>query len=113
MTPGSCDLLSIPNRALHYIALKFEAWLLISTEQAFMFLSFRQYWVLLLSVFLLAACVDSNNGGVTGQGSIRGLHAIPDLGAATFLIEDTSLGLISFKEDSGISSFEDLENDFR
>ncbi|MEO1118979.1 MAG: hypothetical protein AAFX75_13960, partial [Pseudomonadota bacterium] len=44
--------------------------------------------VLALLAALFSGCIDSDNGGVTGEGSIRALHAIPEIGNVTFLIEE-------------------------
>ncbi len=73
----------------------------------------RALYFLFLVLGGLAACSDSNRDEVTGEGLIRGLHAIPDLGTVTFLIEETSLGTLNYKEASGLSSFDDLEYEFR
>ncbi len=60
---------------------------------------------------LLPGCSDTDDG-VTGQGSIAGLHAIPDVGNIDFLIEETLLATLNYKEASGTSAFDDLEYDF-
>ena len=73
----------------------------------------RLIYPLLLIAAALAACSSSDREEVTGEGAIRGLHAIPDLGALSFLIEETSLGVLNYQESSGQSSFDDLEYEFR
>ena len=73
----------------------------------------RHLCLLLLIAAGLTACSDSNQDVVTGEGAIRGLHAIPDLGLVTFLIEETNIGSLTYQESSGLSSFDDLEYEFR
>lgn len=59
-----------------------------------------------------AACSNSNDGSVSGKGSVRGLHAIPELGTVSFLIEETVLSSLDYKEASGTSEYDDLNYDF-
>lgn len=68
----------------------------------------------ILSLFLasLSGCADSNNDTVTGEGSISAIHAIPDLGTINFLIEETLLGSLDYKQASGTSIFDNLEYTF-
>jgi len=62
----------------------------------------------------MAGCPDSNNNAVVaGEGTIQALHAIPDLGTVSFLIEETTLASLSFKQSSGTTEFDNLEYDFR
>ncbi|MEO0344960.1 MAG: DUF4397 domain-containing protein [Pseudomonadota bacterium] len=49
---------------------------------------------------------------MTGEGSIRALHAIPEIGNVTFLIEEVQLAALGYKDVSGTSSYDDLEYDF-
>lgn len=68
----------------------------------------------LATATLLAGCHDSSNTGtVTGEGSIRALHAVPNLGSVSFLIEETLLSTLSYKQSSGITEFDNLEYTFR
>lgn len=60
----------------------------------------------------LAACSSSNSGSVSGKGSVRGLHAVPELGTVSFLIEETILSSLDYKEASGTSEYDDLNYDF-
>jgi hypothetical protein len=48
----------------------------------------------------------------TGEGSIRGLHAIADLGSVRFLIEETTLATIDFKDVSAINDYDNLTYEF-
>ena len=67
----------------------------------------------LTSLLLVGACSSSNDDTVTGKGSIQALHAIPDIGTVSFLIEETLLSSLTFKNASGISEYDDLEYEFR
>jgi len=69
-------------------------------------------WLMLISAGWLSACSSSNDGTVTGDGSVRGIHAIPELGTVTFLIEETSLGTLNYKEASGTAEYDNLNYDF-
>jgi hypothetical protein len=63
---------------------------------------------------LVAACSSSNNNDtVTGKGSIRAIHAVPEIDTVSFLIEETLLATLGFKEASSLSEFDDLEYTFR
>lgn len=69
--------------------------------------------LLSLLVFLSAACSDGGRDSeVTGKGSIRALHAIPNLGTINFLIEETVLGSMSFQDATAVSEYDDLEYTF-
>ncbi|MEL6951272.1 MAG: DUF4397 domain-containing protein [Pseudomonadota bacterium] len=74
--------------------------------------NFPQIGLLIFAATLLAGCIDSDNGGVTGEGSIRALHAIPEIGNVAFLIEEVQLAALGYKDVSGTSSYDDLEYDF-
>jgi hypothetical protein len=69
-------------------------------------------WLMLITVGWLSACSSSNDGTVMGDGSVRGIHAIPELGTVTFLIEETSLGTLNYKEASGTAEYDNLNYDF-
>lgn len=66
----------------------------------------------LLSLGCLAACSDSSDGTVAGEGSIRGIHAVPELSTVSFLIEETSLGSLGYKDASGTAEYDALNYDF-
>lgn len=69
---------------------------------------------LFLALAATSACSDSaNQETVTGKGSIRALHTIPNVGVVSFLIEETVLGSITFQSATGISQYDDLEYEFR
>tara|TARA_R110002049_G_scaffold23726_3_gene84093 strand:- start:2947 stop:4362 length:1416 start_codon:yes stop_codon:yes gene_type:complete len=64
-------------------------------------------------ILLLASCAESHDDNtVTGKGSIRAINAIAELNAVYFLIEETLLAQLEFKEASGTSSYDDLEYTF-
>ncbi|MEM8682295.1 MAG: DUF4397 domain-containing protein [Pseudomonadota bacterium] len=78
-------------------------------------MSTRQLFELatLPAILFIAGCTNSNNEAtVTGEGSIKAIHAIPELGTVTFLIEETALADLGFKEASGTTSYDDLEYTF-
>jgi len=67
-----------------------------------------------MACLLVAACSSSsNNDTVTGKGSIRGIHAVPDINTVSFLIEETLLATLGYKDASGVSEYDDLEYTFR
>tara|TARA_R110000787_G_scaffold38998_21_gene97949 strand:- start:31704 stop:32435 length:732 start_codon:yes stop_codon:yes gene_type:complete len=68
--------------------------------------------VLAIASLFLAACGSSHNDTVTGKGSIRAINAAPDIGVASFLIEELPLGSLDFKEISGTAGYDDLQYDF-
>jgi hypothetical protein len=72
-----------------------------------------RFVLVLFSILALATgCSSSNGDTVSGKGSVRGLHAIPELGTASFLIEETVLSSLDYKDASGISEYDDLNYDF-
>jgi hypothetical protein len=72
------------------------------------------YFAIVALSLALTACSSSNNGAeVTGKGSIQGLHAMPEVGTVSFLIEETLLTTLDYKDASGISQYDDIEYTFR
>jgi hypothetical protein len=68
----------------------------------------------LIAALVLVGCSTSNDGDTaTGKGSIQALHAIPDIGTVSFLIEETLLSTLTYREASGITEYDDLEYTFR
>ncbi len=61
---------------------------------------------------LFSGCSSSHNDTVTGKGSIRAMNAAPDIGVVNFMIEETLLGSLDFKEISGTSEYDDLQYNF-
>lgn len=72
----------------------------------------RYKFMFLAIAILLVGCSDNNNDTVAGDGAIRALHAISDLGPVNFLIEETTLANLNFKEATGVNEFDDLEYEF-
>ena len=68
--------------------------------------------LLSLCAGMLAGCSDSRDDDVTGEGSIRAVHAVAELGTVDFLIEETTLAILGFQETSGTTLFDDLEYEF-
>lgn len=74
----------------------------------------RSLFIALWILGSVAACSsDNDREEPTGKGSIRALHTISNIGAVDFLIEETVLGRLGFREASGISQYDDLEYNFR
>ena len=65
-----------------------------------------------LLIVLSTGCSNSRDDEVTGEGSIRALHAIPNIGTVNFLIEETILGSMAFQDATAISDYDDLEYEF-
>ena len=65
-----------------------------------------------LSLALFAAACSDSGEDITGEGSIQALHAMIDIGSVSFLIEETELSSLNYKESSGVSEFDDLEYEF-
>lgn len=74
--------------------------------------SLRPYFAAAIFVLVAGCSSSSNDDGVTGEGSLRVLHAIPELGRVDFLIEETFLGAVGFKEITGIVDYDDIEYTF-
>lgn len=66
----------------------------------------------LLGGLILGGCAESSRPGVTGKGSIRGVHAIVDGPETAFLIEERSLGNIGYKGATSTVEFDDLSYRF-
>ena len=80
-----------------------------------MFLLIRRLSVLVATLAVVAAvssCAESTRAVATGKGNIRGINAIVTAPDILFLIEERSLGSVSFKGTSGFSPFDDLTYDF-
>lgn len=62
--------------------------------------------------FLFAGCTESTREEATGEGSIRGIHAMVTAPEVNFLIEERSLGALAYRGISGAQLFDDLVYDF-
>jgi hypothetical protein len=67
----------------------------------------RLSWILALSCALLA-CTESSRETASGRGNIRGVNAIVDVLDTNFLIEERSLGVLTYKSASPARRFDDL-----
>ncbi|MEO0363852.1 MAG: DUF4397 domain-containing protein [Pseudomonadota bacterium] len=69
----------------------------------------------LIAAVLVVGCTDTQETA-DGRGTIRGLHAIPDLGAVTFLIEETRVppngGQINYLSATPTDEYDALTYDF-
>ena len=62
---------------------------------------------------ILGACdTESTLPAATGKASIRAINAIPSSGEVNFLIEERSLGAISYKSSSSTVRYDDLDYTF-
>ena len=69
--------------------------------------------LLLVFGFLLGACTDGTSlPEATGKASITAINAIPGSPSISFLIEERSLGTISYKGTSASASYDDLDYTF-
>ncbi|HZD52842.1 MAG TPA: DUF4397 domain-containing protein, partial [Woeseiaceae bacterium] len=71
----------------------------------------RPLFAVLLAA-LLFGCTESQRQEANGKGSIRGVNAISTAPAVTFLIEERSLGTLSYKEVTSAQDFDDLSFNF-
>ncbi len=80
-----------------------------------MYLMIRRLFALVATLAVVTAasgCVESTRAVATGKGNIRGINAIVTAPEIGFLIEERSLGNVSFKGSSGFSPFDDLTYNF-
>jgi hypothetical protein len=68
--------------------------------------------LLAATVLALVGCTESQRPEATGKGTVRGIHAVPTGQDVTFLIEERSLGNISYKNSTGNQEFDDLTYNF-
>ena len=74
--------------------------------------SLRQVAGLLLAALAVSACTESSRPVATGEGSIRGIHALVEAPEVNFLIEERSLGNLTYKQGVGFVDYDDLEYTF-
>lgn len=70
------------------------------------------FLVLAALAFLASGCAETQRPEATGKANMRGLHAIVDAPEAAFLIEERSLGAISYKGVTSVNEFDDLSFTF-
>lgn len=61
---------------------------------------------------LLGGCTETQRESATGKGSIRGVHAMSTAPEVNFLIEERSLGQLSYRGMTGVQAFDDLTYNF-
>ena len=80
-----------------------------------MMYTIRRYFGL-ISIIVVAAlassCAETSRPVANGKGSIRGIAAIVDSPDTTFLIQERSIGNITYKDATGFARFDDLSYDF-
>jgi hypothetical protein len=67
---------------------------------------------LLAAGLLFGGCAESQRPEATGKGSIRAVHALPTAPDINFLIEERSLGTLSYKGSTNAQPFDDLTYNF-
>jgi hypothetical protein len=67
---------------------------------------------MLIAGLALGGCTDSQRPEATGKGTIRAIHAVPTAAEVTFLIEERSLGTLSYKASTAAQDFDDLSYNF-
>ncbi|MDH4106793.1 MAG: DUF4397 domain-containing protein [Gammaproteobacteria bacterium] len=65
-----------------------------------------------VAIGLVAGCAESSRPVATGKGVIRGMNALIDSPDALFLIEETSLGTVAYKDSTANRSYDDLSYNF-
>jgi hypothetical protein len=75
----------------------------------------RRVGLLLLTgaASLLGACLETSRPTPSGEGNIRGLHAMSTAPDVNFLIEERSLGSIAYKATTSAEAFDDFTYNFR
>ncbi|HET6630860.1 MAG TPA: DUF4397 domain-containing protein [Woeseiaceae bacterium] len=68
--------------------------------------------LLVCAGLLFAGCTETQREKATGEGSIRGIHAMASAPEVNFLIEERSLGKLSYRAVTAPQLFDDLVYDF-
>lgn len=71
----------------------------------------RPMMILSVLAMLVSACTESSLPTATGKGDIRGINAIAASPALSFLIEERTIGVISYKNQNS-GRYDDLEYNF-
>ena len=66
----------------------------------------------LLTVLALFGCSDTQRLEATGKSAVRGINALVDSPEISFLIEERSIGGVSFKGVAGFAEYDDLTYNF-
>lgn len=72
----------------------------------------RLLLLLAAACLALGGCTESQRPEASGEGSIRAIHAVPTGQDVTFLIEERSLGSISYKNSTALQRFDGLTYNF-
>lgn len=75
-------------------------------------INFRALIVSALAVAILGGCAESKLPEATGKGTINAINAMPASPIVGFLIEERTLGSISYKTSLGAQPFDDLSFNF-
>ncbi|HEX2138944.1 MAG TPA: DUF4397 domain-containing protein, partial [Woeseiaceae bacterium] len=67
---------------------------------------------LVLAGLLSGGCTETQRESATGKGSIRGIHAMSTAPDVNFLIEERSVGTLSYRGMTGAQAFDDLTYNF-
>jgi Domain of unknown function (DUF4397) len=71
-----------------------------------------RFFAVLAVAGMALGCAESQRPEASGKGTIRGIHAAPTMADATFLIEERTLGAISYKGSTTAQAFDDLSYNF-
>ena len=72
----------------------------------------RRLVALAFAALVLSGCVESQRPEASGKGTISAIHAAPTAAELAFLIEERSLGNLTYKGAIGAQPFDDLTYDF-
>lgn len=73
---------------------------------------FLHFFAVLAVAGIALGCTESQRPEASGKGTIRGIHAAPTVGDATFLIEERPLGSLAYKASTTTQPFDDLSYSF-
>ena len=73
---------------------------------------FLRFFAVLAVAGIAFGCAESQRPEASGKGTIRGIHAAPTVADVTFLIEERSLGTLSYKGSTNTQQFDDLAYNF-
>lgn len=71
-----------------------------------------RFVALLAMAGMAFGCTESQRPEASGKGTIRAIHAAPAVADVTFLIEERSLGTLSYKSSTSTQEFDDLTYSF-
>ena len=71
-----------------------------------------RFFAVLAVAGIALGCAESQRPEASGKGTIRGIHAAPTVADVNFLIEERSLGTLSYKNSTTAQPFDDLAYNF-